>query len=236
MFLGFQKKNNFVLLLILVSFILWGCNNQIGSYQTQETKNQNETQEQQTSEEQTALRLGDRHYTASVLSSIFSSNVEATNIIETLITNQVQLFGGPCDPYNLTLDGEDWARECQSIQDQQVTKMMSNSPVREAYRIRACLEIASSDSAITTLILRMRQLNSSNDPNFLKPMSQGEAQQLYNYFFPFQDLESSLAREIVDIAEEVRSNSTGNSKQNIIDSFAIAFDLICSATPSWQIH
>lgn len=159
---------------------------------------------------ETRLRLGDRSYVSSVLTSVFGPSAE--DPAQDLIDPNIAAFGGPCDPY---------ASGCNGSSSQASVIGVATSS-REALRTRACERIVANDTAVNFAVSQAGAM-AANRP------ADGEIRRAYDLFYPGKNPthEGFLALENVVASAESQGLAP-------LESWRFLFLSLCLA-PDWQV-
>lgn len=220
-------------------FVLFGgllflsaCSNQIGFPFRIDNNNGNDTPPPPNTDETvfSEIRLGDRNYLASVFKGIFP-NGEVDAIVAQNILGRPGEMGGACDPYKIG--------DCANRSESRAASIPVNSPIREAYRMRTCLEISISTGAMIALMMTARNIPSFEPAYYLEifqPPTREEISALYQKFFFPQLPTAEVAQSLVELSAAAADyyESDGFSIQ-AVNSWGLVFEAICSA-PEWQVH
>lgn len=214
-------------------FFLSGCSNQIGfPFRIDSNDNGKDTPLTPNTDDRvfSELRLGDRNYFASVFKEIFP-NGEVDAIVTRNILDRPGEMGGACDPYKLG--------DCSNRSESRAASLPVNSPVREAYRMRTCLEISMNSPAMIALMMAARNIPSFEPDYYLEifqPPTANEIQDLYQKFFFPQLPTSEVTQALAELSASASDyyESDGLAIQ-AVNSWGLVFEAICSA-PEWQVH
>jgi hypothetical protein len=85
------------------------------------------------------LRLSDRFYVASLLGQVYATDPATNGILKTLVTLQIPLLGGACDPYQ---------NDCASSSQTQTGMIPTMNPARGSLITRACDNLNADDASV----------------------------------------------------------------------------------------
>lgn len=231
---------------LFLASVLTACANQIGGFTANEKPSTPEKPSGPGGSEETTnnldLRIGDQFYIDSAITNIFGDDSDTQNLIDQELRSQTAVFGGACDPYEKSAsrtfksDGTtlSFTPSCPSLSDTTATSIPKNSPVREAYRMRLCLKLSSSLTAVGRAIQKAKNLDHDITSNDLSLISNSELESVYELFYfpaePTQDIISSLSDLVARV--EVLNSSQPEPIQSL-ESWKAVLMTLC-ASPDWQ--
>ncbi len=169
------------------------------------------------------IRLGDRKYIASTLTSVFGTSNEVQTVINNLILKQAGTFGGPRDLYDTNDIGN-------FESDSQAAVLPVSTTTREAFRIRTCASLSSKDTAVKNAIAQVKGIASGAAVNTsaLQLPTTSDAAIAYSMFYSARpSLPDNVSSSIKSLTDKAGSTDK-------LEGWRFLFYVLCIA-PDWQI-
>ena len=203
------------------------------------------------------VRLGDRHYVRSVMREAFGPSAEVATVLKRYIdpplivdknqintspesiSNQISMFGGPCDPAVAPPHINPNVVSCLNRSESQSTQLPVTVPGREALRIQACEEITQYDSPIYHAVALalgappQQATSQYTHPSQLPLPTDATIDQAFDLFQPGEVPPMGVKSTLWEVVEEV--DKLGIPSSNIaLEKWRFLLLTLCS-DPHWQV-
>jgi hypothetical protein len=191
------------------------------------------------------LRLGDKVYVKSVLDEIFGPSAAAATT--QFVDSQTAAFGGPCEVFNADNNRCDSARA-----NTQAAILPTSITTREAYRMRTCYTITSTDGVYDGVQKKtVSVMNSTAHPTVyaanqalgrdafgktadLTPPTASDLAAAYALFFPTRTPPESVIHNLQAVADAARATYPAPANNPNLEAWRNVLLTLCLA-PDWQI-